>query len=136
MGEELEGNRGSNKAVVLEMMVLIRGWLPFSCLIASSTIRLRPLGLFLPPGNHLLILFMVFLFFLSLQVSSVIFLGSLLSSILCICSLQFILYCVNLSKVLKTPNFSYLAISFFFFQKCIYLLYFLWQCNYQMLNNR
>jgi Amino acid permease. len=35
---------------------------------SASTIRLRPLGLFLPPGNHLPISFMVFLYFFSLQV--------------------------------------------------------------------
>ena len=35
---------------------------------ASSTIRLKHLGLFLPPGNHLPISFVVFLYFFSLQV--------------------------------------------------------------------
>ena len=34
----------------------------------SSNIRLRPLGLFLPPGIHLPISFVVFLYFFSLQV--------------------------------------------------------------------
>jgi len=38
------------------------------------------------------------------------FLGSLLSSILCICSLQFILYCVNLSLILKMPNCSLMSL--------------------------
>ena len=35
---------------------------------SSSTIRLRPLGLFLPPENHLPISLVVFLYFTSLQV--------------------------------------------------------------------
>ena len=35
---------------------------------SSSTIRLRPLSLFLPPGNHLPISFVVFIYFFSLQV--------------------------------------------------------------------
>ena len=65
---------------------------------SSSTIRLRPLGLFLPPRNHLPISLLVFLYFFFLWVCNLnFFLGSLLSSILCISSLQFILYCVNLS---------------------------------------
>ena len=88
---------------------------------SSSTIRLWPLGPFLPPGNHLSISFVVFLYFFSLQVYNLIFfLGSLLSSILCICSLQFILYCVNLSLILKMPNcFLMSLLLFFFVPKCI-----------------
>ena len=35
---------------------------------SSSSIRLRPFGLFLPPGNHLPISFVVFLYFFSVQV--------------------------------------------------------------------
>ena len=35
---------------------------------SSSTIRLRPLGMFLPPGNQLPISFVIFLYFFSLQV--------------------------------------------------------------------
>ena len=35
---------------------------------SSSTIRLRHLGLFLPPGNHLPISLVIFLYFFSLQV--------------------------------------------------------------------
>ena len=41
---------------------------------ASSTIKLRPLGLFLPPGNHLPISFVVCLYFVSLQVYNLKFL--------------------------------------------------------------
>ena len=79
-----------------------------------STIRLSPLGLFLPLWNHLLISFVVFLYFFSLQVCNLnFFLGSLLSSILCICSLQFILYCVNLSFILKIPNCSLMSLLIF-----------------------
>ena len=60
-----------------------------------SFIRLRPLDLFLPTGNHLPISFVASLYLFSLQVWNLNFLGSLLSSILRICSLQFVLYCVN-----------------------------------------
>ena len=70
-----------------------------------------PLGLFLPPGNHLPIQFVV-----SLQICNLIFLRSLLSSILCICSLQFILYCVNLSLILKIPNRSLTSLFLFLSQ--------------------
>jgi hypothetical protein len=38
------------------------------------------------------------------------FSGSLLSFILCICPLQFILYCVNLSLILKIPNCSLMSL--------------------------
>ena len=41
----------------------------------SSSIRLRPLGLFLPPGNHLPISFVVFLHCFSLQVCKLTFFG-------------------------------------------------------------
>ena len=47
----------------------------FSNTISSSTIRLRPLSLFLPPGNHLPISFVVFLYFFSLQVCNLKFFG-------------------------------------------------------------
>ena len=80
---------------------------------SSSTIRLRPLGLFLPPRNHLLISFVVLLYFFSLQVCNLIFFCSVLSSILCICSLQFILYYVNLSLILKMPNCSLMSVLLF-----------------------
>jgi hypothetical protein len=80
---------------------------------SSSTIRLSLLGLFLPPGYHLPISFVVFIYFFSLQVWNLNFLGSLLSSILCICSLQCILYCVNLSVILKMSNCSLMSILLF-----------------------
>ena len=83
---------------------------------SSSTIRLRPLGLLLPPINHLPISFVVFLCFFFLQVCNVNFLGSLLSSILCICSLQFIVYCGNLSLILKMPNCSLMSLLLFLSQ--------------------
>ena len=72
----------------------------------SSTIRVRPLGLYLPPGNHLPISSVIFQYFFSLQVCNLIFLCNLLSFILYVCSLQFILYCVNLPLILKIPNCS------------------------------
>ena len=88
--------------------------------ISSSTIRLRPIGLFLPPGNHLPISLVVFLYFFSPFRFVIFCLGSLLSSILCICSLQFILYSVNLSLILKIRNCSLMSLLLFFFaQKCI-----------------
>ena len=40
---------------------------------SSSTIRLRTLGLFLPPENHISISFVVFLYFFPLQVCNLIF---------------------------------------------------------------
>ena len=79
---------------------------------STSTMRLRPLGLFLLPGNHLLISFVVFLFFFSLQVC-LNFLGSLLSSVICICSLEFILYCFYFSLTLKIPNCSLMSLIHF-----------------------
>ena len=90
--------------------------------ISSSTIRLRPLGLSLPPGNHLPISFVVFLYFFSHQVCNIIFLGSLLSSIFCVCSLQLILYYVNLSLILKMPNCSLMSLVLFCFCPKVYIL--------------
>ena len=91
----------------------------YEIFIISSTIRLRPLGLFLPPGNHLTISFEVFLYFFSLQVCNLIFFCSLLSSILCICSLQFTLYCINLPLILKMPNCSLMS-QLLFWSKIVY----------------
>ena len=90
------------------------GCKPREYIWSSSTIRFRPLFLFLPPRNHLPISLVVFLYYFSLQVCNFVFffLGSQLSSILCICSLQFILYCANLSLIRKIPNFS-LMIQFY-----------------------
>ena len=82
----------------------------FLQILSSSFIMLRPLGLFFPTGNHLPISFVASLYLFSLQVLNLIFLGSLLSSILRICSLQFILYCVNLSLILKMPNCSLMSL--------------------------
>ena len=74
--------------------------------------QFRPLDLFLPPGNHLPISFVIFLYFFSLQFCNLIFLFlvSLLPSILGICSLQFILYCVNLWLILKMSNCSLMSL--------------------------
>jgi hypothetical protein len=47
------------------------------------------------------------------------FLGSLLSSFFYICSLQFILYCINFSLILKMPNCSLMSLLLFFVPKCI-----------------
>ena len=82
----------------------------------SSTIMLRPLVLFLPPGNHLPISFAVFLYFFSLQICNLIFFYNLLPSILCICSLQFILYCINLSLYKKMLNCSLMSVLLFLSQ--------------------
>ena len=43
------------------------------CFSQSSTIRLKPLGLFLPPGNHLAISFVVFPYLFSVEVCFVTF---------------------------------------------------------------
>ena len=48
---------------------------PKLSLSSLSTINLRPLGLFIPPRNHLPISFMVFLYFSSLQVCNLKFFG-------------------------------------------------------------
>jgi hypothetical protein len=89
-----------------------------------SSMRLRPLGRFLPPENHLisrlwssyissLFRFVIYLFFV----------GSLLSSILYICFLKFILYCFNLSLILKMPKFSLMTLLIFFCRKVYILLF-------------
>ena len=86
----------------------------FQKLNTSSTIMLRPLDMFLSPGNHLPILSVVFLYFFSFQVcNKKIVLGSLLSSIFCVCPLLFILYCVNFSLILKMPNCSLMSLLLF-----------------------
>ena len=103
--------------VILQYVSKMRLLLSLS---SSSTIRLRPPGMFFPPGNRLPISFVVFLYFSFLQVCDLFFLGNLLSSILCICSVQFILYCVNFSLISKIPN-SYLMQLFLFLPK-VYIL--------------
>ena len=55
----------------------------------------------------------IFLYFFSLQVCDLTFLGNLLSSILCKFSLQFILYCLNLSLILNIPNCSLMSLLLF-----------------------
>jgi hypothetical protein len=82
------------------------------CQVNISSLRPKPLGLFLPPGNHLPISFMVFLYFLSLQVYNLIFFEYSMSYILYICSLQFILYCDKLSLILNIPNCSLMSLLF------------------------
>ena len=69
---------------------------PFS----SSTPRLRPLCLFLPPLNYLLISFVVFLYFFFLQVCDLKFFGQSVVIHYLYMFFQFILYCVNLSLIL------------------------------------
>ena len=102
--------RYHSKTLLLLLLLLL--------LLSSSTITLWLLSRVLPPGNHLPISFAIFLYFFSLQVCNLNFLGSMLSSILCICSLQSILYCVNLSLILKMPNCSLMSVLLFV-QKCI-----------------
>ena len=50
-------------------------------------------------------------------VVQIFFLGSLLSSIHCICSLQFILHCANLSLILKMPNCSLMSLLLFLYKR-------------------
>ena len=97
----------------------------------SSTIKLRSLVLFLPPRNHLPISLVVLLYFFSRQVSNLKFLDSLLSSILCICPLQFILYCVNLSLILKMPNV--LLCRYYLFCPKVYILPLVLKISFQQL---
>ena len=125
-------NYTSTRSLYFYSMALLYTKTPNSCLtiISSSTIRLRPHGLFLPPGNHLSISFVIFLYFFSLQVCN--FFGSLLSSNLCICSLQFILYCVNLSLILKMPNCS--LTSLLFFCPKVYILPLVLKISFQQLH--
>ena len=85
---------------------------------SSSTIRLRPLGLFLPPGNHLPYHLWSSYITSSFRFVFFFFFGILLF-IICICFLQFILYCVNLSLILEMPNCSLMSLLLSFVPKCI-----------------
>ena len=100
---------------------------------SSSSINLRPLGLFLPPGKHLPISFVVFLYFFSFQVCNLIFLGNLLSSILCICCLQCILYYVNFSLTSKIPNCSLVSLFLFLFCPKVYIIPLVLKTSFQQL---
>ena len=91
-------------------------WIAFLCyLLSSSTIRLRPLGLFHPPGNHLPILSLVFLYFFSLQVCNLIFFWV-------VCCHPFFVYvrsnvfyiALICLKIKNAQLFSHLATYFFF----------------------
>ena len=78
--------------------------------VSSSSSTIRPVPSSRKSSPHLVC---NLLYFFSLQVCNLNYLGSLLSSILCICSLQFILYCVNLSLILKMPNCSLMSLLLF-----------------------
>ena len=72
--------------------------------ISSSSIRLRPLCLLLASGNHHPISLRYSYIFSPFRFLIKFF--SLLLSINCICSSQFISYSVNFSLILKIPNCS------------------------------
>ena len=81
-------------------------------------------------SSHLVCGIPIFLLPLGLQFNFLF--GSLLSSILCICSLQFILYCVNLSFILKIPNCSLMSLLLFFSPK-VYIVPLVLKISFQQL---
>ena len=88
----------------------------FTSFSSSSTIRLRPLDLFLPPGN-LPISLVVFLYLFSLQVCYFFF-WVVYCHPFFVC-VPPILYCVNLSLILNMRN-CYLMSLFLLLSKSVY----------------